>query len=127
MIGSAGKRRFLVVATAEGDQRRLFEIEREVRLLTGPILIEKAAVNAPDFERSFLQVVSLLGIQCKDLPRQFPVWGDQCGDGFCAQAAHGFKSMAAGGRPESAVSRSGYRDDRVEEGTCLLDDARQLF
>src|SRR5262249_26154363 len=127
VIGSAGKRRFPLVAITERDQRSLFEIKREIRLFTRPILVDKAAINAPHFEGSFFQVMSLFGIQCKDLPRQFPVWSDECGDGLRAQTAHGFESMASVRRPESAASRSRHRDDRVEEGACFHNHSRQFF
>jgi len=68
MVSATSESRDAFIADAKCDEGGLVEIERELGLGTRRVFVHETTVNADDFQRAFLEVVSLLRIQREDLP-----------------------------------------------------------
>ena len=83
------------------------------------IFVDQTTVDADDFQGAFLEIMSLLRIQCQDLPGYLAVRDDERSNGFRPKAAHGLEAMPAVGCPEASTRRDDC-DDRVEKNPVLL-------
>ena len=80
MVGATAKARQAFIADAKSDQGGLVQVERELGLGTRRIFVHQTTVDADDFQRAFLEVVSLLRIQREDLPGYLAVSHDKRSD-----------------------------------------------
>src|SRR5215469_9872007 len=121
MIDATSKTRRLFIADAQRDKSGFFKIEGKLRFRALGVFVDQASVYADHFERTFFEIVRLLGVQGKNLPCDFAVGDHESGDGSRSETAHCFQSMATIRRPEAAMGRNN-RDDRVEKSPGLVDD-----
>src|ERR1700730_11736473 len=73
VVSAPAEARHLLVAYSKSHKRGLIEIEGKPGLGSRCVFVNQPPVNADDLERTFFEVVSFLGIQRKDLPRDFAV------------------------------------------------------
>ena len=63
MVSTTAEAREAFIADSESDQGWFVQVERKLRFGTRGIFVHQTTVDAYDLQRSFLEVVSLLGIE----------------------------------------------------------------
>jgi len=122
VVRAAREARPLLVGEAEGDERRLLELERHLRL-AGIRLRGEVPVHAHDLERPLPEVVGLLDVQGQDLVGDLPLRHEEREHRPRPELLQRREAVASV-RREVAIALP-HRDDGVEVALRLVHRERQ--
>ena len=125
VVGASAQPRPLLVGGAECQERRLLELELEIALAAGLVMlvIRERAEHADRFERLLFEVVRLLGIEGENLERDVGFGDDERDHRSGAELPHRLQPVIPVRSPIAVTVAHG--DDWIEEPAELLDDVHQ--